>query len=85
HACHYGIDTTQEKFLVARERTIEQVRDYIGADSLYYLSTEGMIQAVGPRTDKGHGFCLACFDSDYPVQIMHDVDKYSLERGGHDD
>ena len=82
NACHYGIDTSQVAALVATGRDVEAIRDHIGADSLYYLSTEGMVKAVGV----GQGFCLACFDANYPVPVLEHVDKYSLEggRGGDD-
>jgi len=85
NACHYGIDTTSAKDLVGKGREVEAIRDYIGADSLYYLSTEGMVEAVGVPMDSDHGFCLACFDADYPVPIIENVDKYSLEGGKGDD
>jgi amidophosphoribosyltransferase len=81
NACHYGIDTSASKDLIARGRELEAIRDHIGADSLYYLSTEGMIQAVGVPTDAGRGFCLACFNADYPVPVIESVGKYSLEGG----
>jgi amidophosphoribosyltransferase len=81
HACHYGIDTTQVKDLVAKGREVEQIRDWIGADSLAYLSVEGMVKAVGVPMDTGRGFCLACFTGDYPVPVLENVDKFSLEGG----
>lgn len=81
HACHYGIDTSAVKDLVAKNREINEVRDAIGADSLYYLSTEGMVNAVGA----GRGFCLACFTGEYPVPVLENVGKYSLEGGNGDD
>lgn len=84
NACHYGIDTTQAKDLIAQGRGIDQVRDHIGADSLHYLSQEGMVRATGLTVDGGRGFCLACFTADYPVPVLDEVDKFSLE-GGHGD
>lgn len=85
NACHYGIDTSQSHTLIARGRELEQIRDSIGADSLAYLSIEGMIEATGLATEGGRGFCLACFTADYPVPILEDVDKFSLEGGEGDD
>lgn len=78
NACHYGIDTSHVEDLVAQGREVEQIRDYIGADSLYYLSLDGMIKAVG--LEHG-GYCLACFTGKYPVPVLENVDKYSLEGG----
>ncbi|MFZ5825800.1 MAG: amidophosphoribosyltransferase [Bacillota bacterium] len=84
NACHYGIDTSAARDLIARGRELKEIRDHIGADSLHYLSTEGMIKATGIPTDGGRGFCLACFTADYPVPVL-EVDKYSLEGGKGDD
>ncbi len=82
HPCHYGIDTTMVKDLVAKGREVEEIRDYIGADSLYFLSVEGMMRATGLDVDeKERGFCLACFSGYYPVPVLENVDKYSLEGG----
>ncbi|MDF2628451.1 MAG: phosphoribosylpyrophosphate amidotransferase [Symbiobacteriaceae bacterium] len=85
NSCHYGIDTSRAKDLIARGRDIKQIQDAIGADSLHYLSTEGMVKAVGLPVDAGRGFCLACFNADYPVPVLENVDKYSLEGGIGDD
>ncbi len=63
--CYYGIDTPTKKELIAANKTIEEIREYIGADSLYYLSLEGMIEAANKHRQKG--FCTACFTGDYPV------------------
>ncbi|MDB4896694.1 MAG: phosphoribosylpyrophosphate amidotransferase [Firmicutes bacterium] len=81
NACHYGIDTTRVKDLVAKGREVDAIRDEIGADSLNYLSVDGMIKAVGARTDGGHSFCLACFTADYPVPVLENVDKFAFEGG----
>ena len=83
NACHYGIDTTRVKDLVAKGREIDQIRDEIGADSLAYLSTEGMVKSVGLGADRG--FCMACFTGDYPVPVLEHVGKYALEGGKGDD
>lgn len=63
HSCYYGIDTSNEKELVATTHTKEEIRKMIGADGLHYLSLEGMLGTF--REDKGN-FCCACFDGDYP-------------------
>ncbi|NPA53653.1 MAG: amidophosphoribosyltransferase [Aquificae bacterium] len=63
--CYYGIDTPTKKELIAANKTIEEIREYIGADSLYYLSLEGMIEAANKHRQKG--FCTACFTGEYPV------------------
>ncbi len=72
-ACPYGIDTSRGRELVAATRSIEEIRRLIGADSLHYLSVEGMLQtmqalaASSPSGDGGKaGFCTACFSGVYP-------------------
>ena len=67
YPCYYGIDTSVRKELVASSKTIDQIRRYIGADSLHYLSLEGLRQCVA-NVDLG-GLCYACFNGDYPTAI----------------
>ncbi len=74
--CHYGIDFTTRGELIAADQTVEQIRDFIGLDSLAYLDTSHLIQATDiPQKD----LCLACFDGDYPVPIDTSFDKHCLE------
>ena len=61
--CHYGIDTPTYSELIANQMSVEEIRQHIQADSLAYLSVEGMKGAVRA----GKGFCSACFDRDYPI------------------
>jgi len=62
--------------LIAAQKTIPAVRDFIGADSLGYLSIDGLIKAVAlPREI----FCLACFTGDYPIAVQIEMDKLALE------
>jgi amidophosphoribosyltransferase len=64
--CHYGIDTPTRGELIAARHTIEEIRSYIEADSLAYLSLDGMLGAVsGPRDS----YCTACWTGDYRVPI----------------
>jgi amidophosphoribosyltransferase len=65
YPCYYGIDTPDPKELIANNLTLDQIRDFIGADSIGYLSRRGMIDAV----DGGSWFCTACWDGDYPVPL----------------
>ena len=60
--CWYGIDTPNRKELIAGTSSVKEIKEFIGADSLKYLSVEGLHRAV-----KGNGFCNACFTGDYPV------------------
>jgi amidophosphoribosyltransferase len=66
YPCYYGIDTPTRKELISSSHTIEEIRKYVTADSLGYLSVEGMMKAVGT----GHtDYCRACFSGDYPVEF----------------
>ncbi|HEX2235263.1 MAG TPA: amidophosphoribosyltransferase [Actinomycetota bacterium] len=76
--CFYGIDMPERAGLVAAGRRVEEVRAHTGADSLAYLSLEGMLTATGIPSD---AFCTACFSSRYPVPIstMEPVGKHMFE------
>lgn len=66
--CFYGVDTPKRTQLIAAQQSVEQIRQYIDADTLHYLSIEGMMRAV-------HGdhsqFCAACFDGRYPTELFN--------------
>jgi len=64
--CFLGVDIEQHKELIANKRTIEQIRQKIGADSLGYLSLDGLKKSVGKLNT---GFCTGCFSGEYPLQI----------------
>jgi amidophosphoribosyltransferase len=66
HSCFYGIDTPTREQLIASHHTVDQIRDYVGADSLGYLSLEDLEAAVRDGQE-GQGFCYACFTGNYPV------------------
>jgi amidophosphoribosyltransferase len=70
HPCFYGIDIPTPQELIASSRTVEQTREYAGADSLGYLSLEGMLQAIDERRDV---YCDACFSGNYPVPFEEPV------------
>ncbi|WP_019121724.1 amidophosphoribosyltransferase [Brevibacillus massiliensis] len=69
--CFYGIDTSTREELIAATKSVEEIRQLIGADSLSFLSVEGMLDAIG-RSDKtaNRGHCLACFNGQYPTEIQ---------------
>ncbi|MBP7752907.1 MAG: amidophosphoribosyltransferase [Veillonella sp.] len=78
--CHYGIDTSVRKELIAATHTVEQIREYIHADKLHYLSRAGLCRAIGNIEEKD--LCFACFNGDYAVQVPEDTEdggKYVLE------
>jgi amidophosphoribosyltransferase len=79
HPCFYGIDTQIETELIAAQKSEEEIREFVGADSLSYLSIEGVLEAVDLPRDR---FCFACFDGNYPVPVPYDAGnrKFMLER-----
>jgi amidophosphoribosyltransferase len=74
--CFYGIDMPTRQELIAADLTVEQIRSYVGADSLGYLSLEGMVGSAGGEKDS---FCRACFDGEYPIEIPEGAGKFVLE------
>jgi len=76
HPCIFGIDMATSRELIAATRSIPEIQGLTGADSLGYLSTGGLIEAVGLPKE---GFCLACFTGDYPVPIQLGMEKLALE------
>jgi amidophosphoribosyltransferase len=74
--CHFGVDMATRKELIAANMTVGEIRKYVGADSLGYLSHEGLLRAVGLGKDS---FCMACFTGKYPIPVEVDMDKLALE------
>jgi amidophosphoribosyltransferase len=77
HPCVYGIDFPDRSKLMAANHSLEDIRRYLNADSLHYLSQEGMVKATGLPSS---AFCMACYDGKYPVAYDADVDKHIIER-----
>ena len=78
HPCHYGIDMSTREELIAHGRSVAEVCAEIGADSLHYLSLEGVYEAVGQSRET---HCDACFSGDYPLAGTEDASgKFALER-----
>ncbi|WP_274648970.1 amidophosphoribosyltransferase [Paenibacillus humicola] len=74
--CYYGIDTPDRKQLIASQKTVEEIRRAINADSLYFLSEEGLVEAIGGNDGlKNRGLCMACFNNDYPTEVDESSDK----------
>jgi amidophosphoribosyltransferase len=75
--CVYGIDFPDRNKLMAANYSIDEIRKYLNADSLHYLSKDGMVKATGlPKSS----FCMACYDGNYPVAYDPLVDKHIMER-----
>ncbi|NEO27357.1 MAG: amidophosphoribosyltransferase, partial [Kamptonema sp. SIO4C4] len=75
HPCFYGLDTDTQDQLIAARKSVSEIREHIGVDSLAYLSWEGMLAAteVDPNS-----FCSACFTGDYPIDIPDNIKRAKL-------
>jgi len=65
--CYYGVDTPNKRELIAADSSVEEIRQFIEADSLCYLSLEGLEQACG-ASEEGNQYCTACYTGDYPTR-----------------
>lgn len=68
-SCFYGIDTPERKELIASRMSVDEVRSHLTADTLGYLSIEGMLKAVSSKPDR---FCVACFSGEYPIPFTEE-------------
>ncbi len=64
HSCFFGIDTPFRRYLIGAIKTVEEIREFIKADSLHYLSLKGLIKSTGDDN-----FCIACLNGDYPMEV----------------
>lgn len=76
HPCVYGIDFPDSSKLMAANHSVEDICKYLNADSLNYLTVDGMVKATGRPKD---AFCMACYDGNYPVAFNPDLDKQIME------
>jgi len=76
YPCFFGVDMATKWELIAAKKTVPEIRDYLSADSLGYLSLDGLIRAVDLPSDI---FCLACFTGEYPIPVQIEMDKLALE------
>ena len=74
--CYYGMDTGSRAELIAANLTVEEIRDYLGVDTLAFITIDGLLGATGAV---GAGFCTACLTNDYPVPVPVSLRKGVLE------
>ena len=76
YPCFFGVDMATRRELIAAQKSTPEIRDFIGADSLGFMSIDGLIESVAlPRET----FCMACFTGDYPIPVQLEMDKLALE------
>ncbi|APZ98168.1 amidophosphoribosyltransferase [Sphingopyxis sp. QXT-31] len=80
HSCFYGVDTPERAKLLAAQMTVGQMANFINADSLAFLTIDGLYRALGEaeRSDRTPQYCDACFTGDYPTTLT-DFDEHGLE------
>ena len=76
HPCHLGVDFPTRRELLASNREIDEIAEFVGADSLGYLSKEGLLRAVGTTENRN---CMACFTGNQPIPVQLEMDKLALE------
>lgn len=74
--CHFGIDLATRRELLAANKSVEEIRAFVGADSLGFLSHEGLLRAVQLPREK---LCMGCFTGKYPIPVQLEMDKLVLE------
>ena len=74
--CHFGVDMATRPELIASGMSVEEIRDYVGADSLGFLSHEALVRSVGLARNS---LCMACFTGEYPIPVQLEMDKLALE------
>ena len=74
--CHFGVDMATTRELLAANLSEDEIRDFIGADSLGYLSVDGLLSSVGGSEST---FCAACFTGKYPIPVQLEMNKLALE------
>ncbi len=75
--CFYGMDTSERSTLIAAHKDVDEIREHLGADSLGYLSLDGLLGATGVADA---GFCTACLSGKYPTEVPRTSDKFHLEK-----
>lgn len=77
HACYYGVDFPNPKELIANSKSVKEIGEFLGVDSMGYLSLDGMVKCMdgAPET-----YCHACFSGDYAVPVEAPLDKFGMEK-----
>ena len=76
HPCYYGLDFPSTEELIAGKMSVDEIKEYLGVDSLHYLSTENMLGATSKDPSE---FCSACFTGEYPIKVNEKQDKEIFE------
>jgi amidophosphoribosyltransferase len=77
HSCYFGIDTPSRKQLVGAVKSVDEICEMVGADSLAYISIEGLVESI---EIPGERLCTACFNGDYPMAVPKSANKFVFEK-----
>ncbi len=75
--CYYGIAMATKKELIASNKEIEEIREYLGVDSLGYLSVDSLVECIGIKRDE---LCLGCLTGEYPTSLPENIEEYEAKR-----
>ena len=70
--CYYGIDTPNRSELIGATHSVAEIREFVGADTLVYLTLDGLLKAVGSNSGR---YCTSCYTGKYPVEPPHDTGR----------
>lgn len=76
HSCYFGIDTPERKELVGAVKSVDEICEMIGADSLGYISISGLVESINKTQNN---LCVACFNADYPIEVPKSANKFMFE------
>ena len=79
--CHFGVDMATLSELIAANKTVDEITEYIDADSLAYLSVDGLMRAVRAP---GEEYCKGCFTGEYPIPVQLEMNKLRFEEASAD-
>jgi len=79
HPCHFGVDMGHDGDLMSARLDVNEIREHIGADSLAFLSLEGMMRGIGYDDPSTAGYCNACYTGDYPIDVPEPQSKLAFE------
>jgi amidophosphoribosyltransferase len=80
HPCFFGVDFASPEQLIAHQKNVEQIREFLGVDSLHFLSLEGLLACARTEELDEEHFCTACYSGDYRIDIEHPLTVPTVEK-----
>jgi amidophosphoribosyltransferase len=82
HSCFYGVDTPKRKRLLAAQKNVQEICELLGADSIGYLSVDGLKEVLNKRKNGDDSYCVACFTGKYPEPTFKDIEEQPTDSKG---